>query len=356
MKQLKIDWNNLIDAFSSEHDDYRCFLNTETGDISWRSLEIVERERKEGTNSPPHIVEVPHISAREGWELMMDFVGQMLNKQLKTKLLTSIQGKGAFRRFKEVLTQFPQDQERWFVYQDAAHTKILDQWLLTIDIESTNTPTYDVKVGDRVALEKPPIDADLLDTVLLAADHLVGKEPLTYLAQILKGSKAKAIKEKNGEAIPGYGVLQKMTIKEIEGLLDKLVSTKWLDVEQSGPEEKKDPLLVHSRKGWDRIRDLWANLLLQKMETAQDAESIAEFMNVIRARHRDIRQHFLDLLFKKAEKKHLPILDAWKNEEVRKFKKRIIGLIRRISGEGRPTHSGQRNRPDRHRQPSHAKN
>jgi hypothetical protein len=327
MKKMKIDWNNLIDAFSAEQEDYRCYLDTTSGTVLWRSVQVVENQKDKGTKDK-HVVEVPSITSREGWEIMMDYLDNLNNKQLKSKLASAVQGKGAFRRFNEILNKSPSDQKRWYLFQDAAITKMLDEWLKTLDIESENTPSYHIKVGDRVRLEKPPFDKRLLDQMLFTADFLVGSENKTYLAQILKGSKAKPITAKNGNAVPGYGSMSASTINQIKDLIEKAIQTDWLQVDTSNDQ---DGILSHSRKGWDRIKELWSDRLLGLFNNATDQETIGEFVSVIMGRHRDIRQYFLDVLFRKAEKRHYAVIDAWKNEEVRKFKKRLQGLLRKLS-------------------------
>lgn len=326
MKKLKIDWNNLIDAFGSEQEDYRCYLDTSSGDVAWKNIEIVENSEK---GLDKKFIAAPHISSREGWDLMMDFIANVTNKQLKTKLQNVVQGKGAFKKFKEILSKFSNSLDDWYIYQDAAYTKLLNEWLQQNDIESTNTPLYKVKVGDRVTLDTPPFGQDIMDTILFTADFLIGNESKTFLGLVLKGSKAKAVKDKGGDALPGYGELSKLTIKQVNEYLDKAVQTQWLECDTSNSE---DGVLGHSLKGWERVKEIWAEKLFEQLKLSAQNENPEEFINLVMGRHREIRQNFLDLLFRKATAEHLPALELWKNEEVRKFKKRLQGLIRKVSG------------------------
>ncbi len=57
----------------------------------------------------------------------------------------------------------------------------------------------------KTKLDKLPIEKEALDQILFTADFLVGSENQLILAQILKGSKAKAIKETIQQSVPGYG-------------------------------------------------------------------------------------------------------------------------------------------------------
>ncbi|MBN2381860.1 hypothetical protein JXQ70_03170 [bacterium] len=352
MKKLKIDWNNLIDAYSSEQEDFRCYFDTNSGTVVWKSSEVMAKaNQSEMKSGLQHLIEVPTISSREGWELMMDFIERVANPALKNKLMGSIQGKGAFRRFKDILAKSPHDQEQWFLYQDAAITKILLEWLVSINVESQNTPTYAIKVGERVRLEKPPFEQKILDQILTTADALIGNGDKTFLVQVLKGSKAKAIKEKNGMSLPGYGALSTMTIKDIDQLVDKTIQTNWLKMNETSDQEG---LLEHSRKSSDRIKELWCEQLLDSYRTAPDEAKIKELLAQIMEKNREIRQHLLDVLFKKADRSFIPLIEAWKNEEVRKFKKRLQGLLRKLGVKQPVSAMGQSTNQVAHRPGQHS--
>ena len=48
---------------------------------------------------------------------MENFVGSVTDEPLRERLIISIDGKGAFRRFKDVLLAYPAERERWFSYR-----------------------------------------------------------------------------------------------------------------------------------------------------------------------------------------------------------------------------------------------
>ena len=72
MKKLRIDWNNLIEAFASGHEDYRCYLDLQSGAVVWKSEQVVVQTIKEAKKKlDDQLIEVPTITDRENWELMM---------------------------------------------------------------------------------------------------------------------------------------------------------------------------------------------------------------------------------------------------------------------------------------------
>ncbi len=82
-----------------------------------------------GFNS--RFIEIPQADSREGYEDMEAFIETVAQTHLQELLQVSIRGKGAFRRFKDVLAAHPQERDRWFQFHDARlHQRVLD-WLDT---------------------------------------------------------------------------------------------------------------------------------------------------------------------------------------------------------------------------------
>jgi hypothetical protein len=66
---------------------------------------------------------------------MVDFIDTLSNPRLQSRLEDAIRGKGAFRRFKDVLLDYPQVREQWFEFSnDRMHQRALE-WLEDEGIE-----------------------------------------------------------------------------------------------------------------------------------------------------------------------------------------------------------------------------
>ncbi|HLL21941.1 MAG TPA: UPF0158 family protein, partial [Kofleriaceae bacterium] len=87
---------------------------------------------------------VEPASSREQYRWMERFVGSVVDEPLRERLIISIDGKGAFRRFKDVLLAYPAERERWFSYRaDLLHWHI-QNWLEQHDIATTNEPPWGI--------------------------------------------------------------------------------------------------------------------------------------------------------------------------------------------------------------------
>jgi hypothetical protein len=146
--QVELDWDALEIAVERNASDTESFLDLTTGQV----VTIVAGDpeaplrRQEVSENIRNYLRVEPASSREQYRWMEKFVGSVADEQLRERLIISIDGKGAFRRFKDVLLAYPAERERWFSYRaDLLHWHI-QQWLEAHDIRPRNKPPWgDVK-------------------------------------------------------------------------------------------------------------------------------------------------------------------------------------------------------------------
>ena len=137
-KPLKINLDELCEAMenSSFENDY--FLDLETGEI----LFISEYTDDEETEKLKDRIEeefdryerIPKAESYEGYSDMVDFIATVKDEHLVELLEVAINGKGAFRRFKDVLLNYPAERERWFQFKDDRMEERALEWLNDIDV------------------------------------------------------------------------------------------------------------------------------------------------------------------------------------------------------------------------------
>jgi hypothetical protein len=66
---------------------------------------------------------------------MEEFIISVRDARLQGRLEVAIQGRGAFRRFKDVLAGHPQERERWFAFKDQQLRQRALEWLAEQGIE-----------------------------------------------------------------------------------------------------------------------------------------------------------------------------------------------------------------------------
>jgi hypothetical protein len=141
---LELDWNALEIAVERNAHDTDSFLDLTTGKI----LTIVAGDpeavhnRTLVSDNIRGFLRVEPASSREQYRWMEKFVGSVSDEPLRERLIISIDGKGAFRRFKDVLLAFPAERERWFSYRAELLHWHINNWLAQHTIEPSNAPPW----------------------------------------------------------------------------------------------------------------------------------------------------------------------------------------------------------------------
>ncbi|MDY6873145.1 MAG: UPF0158 family protein [Chloroflexota bacterium] len=171
MRQLKIDLSELERAF--EYGSYEIFfyLDLENGDIITVSEEAFDRVEnfyavyynekshnldwekafdEQQVNEWEHkvlheadlvkrglgnrFIKIPSQDSHEGYRDMEAFISSITDTSLQEHLERAIVGSGAFRRFKNVLLDFPAERERWFQFKQARLQQRIFHWLKSHEI------------------------------------------------------------------------------------------------------------------------------------------------------------------------------------------------------------------------------
>ena len=97
-------------------------------DCVWDAL-LVE------TRFGERFIRVPAQESRDGYRDMADFAEAIGDKHLQDLFFVALNEKGAFRRFKDVLGDYPDEREQWFKFsEEKAKQRVLD-WLEAEEIE-----------------------------------------------------------------------------------------------------------------------------------------------------------------------------------------------------------------------------
>ena len=77
---------------------------------------------------------IPKVESYEGYRDMQSFIATVEDDHLGELLEVAINGKGAFRRFKDVLLNYPKEREKWFEFRDGRMEERALKWLESIGV------------------------------------------------------------------------------------------------------------------------------------------------------------------------------------------------------------------------------
>ena len=160
MPGICIDWSFLESAFESHAPDVQSWLHRDTGEsvVLSDASPASERERFDAVGW----IRVDPVPSREQYRMMERFIDTVTHAQLKERLQDSIVGKGAFRRFKDTISRYPDERKRWFAFRDVLlHCHILE-WLKEQALEVVEMPDWSLDLPmipsiETVSEENAPV-------------------------------------------------------------------------------------------------------------------------------------------------------------------------------------------------------
>ena len=133
-RKVRVDLQELRFAMEDATYEHQYFLDTETGEVIVVTEMFDDEEAQQqlaeiDAAEPGRYLQVPHADSRAGYDDMQDFIDTVSDEHLQELLNVAIEGRGAFRRFKDVLARHPGEQQRWFDFQAARLDARAREWL-----------------------------------------------------------------------------------------------------------------------------------------------------------------------------------------------------------------------------------
>lgn len=162
-----VDLDALAEALEDHSDLIHWYIDPQTGEvIAWSD------DSDDPSPEDAGAVFVDALPSYEAYEDMRDFVAQVPERRAADLLARAIEGRGAFRRFKDTLLEFPNLRDSWFAFHDVRMRRRAVEWLASVDL--VEAAAADAALAD---LEDPSVGqgvADPWDVASHLADDLRG--------------------------------------------------------------------------------------------------------------------------------------------------------------------------------------
>ena len=111
--------------------------------------------------SDANYLRIEPVSSREQDRWMERFIPTVESVELKASLSQAIDGKGAFRRFKDVLMTYAEERERWFAFRSERLRTFMEAWLTAHAIKPVTRPAWSAPPGAAGAEGAEGADAEV---------------------------------------------------------------------------------------------------------------------------------------------------------------------------------------------------
>lgn len=141
-RDVPVDWEALEDAFENNAPEVHSYLHLTTGEVLRVVDGVADPQMHVRIASDGNYLRIDPVSSREQYRWMERFIPMVDDTDLRGKLAHAIDGKGAFRRFKDVLMSYAADREKWFTFRSERLRTFMEAWLNAHAIRATPRPQW----------------------------------------------------------------------------------------------------------------------------------------------------------------------------------------------------------------------
>lgn len=204
----------IIDGLEMVDDMNRVFLDTETNDTVYLSdfdPELTADTAELMEENPSRFIPLPDQREINEYGMMEDFIDDLPDGGKKYTLAMSINGRGAFRRFKDTVRHYGLE-EQWYAFREKCYARVARRWCEDNDVEyapiqaaqpasadhpKTTDSTKEMTIAKLIELMQVPDDhndrsSDLVLASMLkmirALNQRVSREDLDRILADLEGT------------------------------------------------------------------------------------------------------------------------------------------------------------------------
>jgi hypothetical protein len=100
----------------------------------WKQEMLLDADRIERGYGTRYLL-VEQLDPHADYGDMERFISTVEDQRMRERLEIAIHGRGAFRRFKDLIARYPDTQDQWYAYKDARERQQVLEWLGVQGIE-----------------------------------------------------------------------------------------------------------------------------------------------------------------------------------------------------------------------------
>ena len=143
-RRVPVNSHELETALTTNSGEWTCYLDVRSGEVQmvpadrlsddddWPSEDEIDAGLDAG-----HLIHVEPLGSRVEYAWMTEFAATVADAPLRDRLEVALDGRGAFRRFKNALLDSPAERERWFAFRDERLRAAAREWLADHNVEPT---------------------------------------------------------------------------------------------------------------------------------------------------------------------------------------------------------------------------
>lgn len=132
---MKVELTEVIDALEFTNDEIEYYYNPDNGEIFMSNIEEFETLNEDELDELfEKSIKLPTRYDINEYEMMEDFAETIKDDRLQNQLYISLNGSGAFRRFKDTCINFDIIDD-WYKFRDRKYKELAINWCKDNNIE-----------------------------------------------------------------------------------------------------------------------------------------------------------------------------------------------------------------------------
>jgi hypothetical protein len=142
IRDVEIVWDDLLTAFENSDDETVFFLDRESGEIFSVPADYEDEDFwREVENNGEHYLRIPIFGMEQERALLQRFVKGMGDDNLRSILEQRLRGKFPHGNLQEILSFYPDEEERLDAMREELTTTRIKKWLEEKEIHFSDTPS-----------------------------------------------------------------------------------------------------------------------------------------------------------------------------------------------------------------------
>ncbi|MEJ7732943.1 MAG: UPF0158 family protein [Polyangiaceae bacterium] len=207
VRDIPIDWEALEDAFENNAPEVHSYLHLVTGDVLRVVDGVADPQMHARIAADQNYLRIDPVSSREQYRWMERYIPMVEDQELAGKLTQAIDGKGAFRRFKDVLMAYGPERERWFTFRSERLRIFMEAWLSAHALNPVARPLWVAEAAPRAEPSEPGGPGGPGGPGAQAAGQVVGagSPPREEPREIRRGKSAESLRKNLREIADALG-------------------------------------------------------------------------------------------------------------------------------------------------------
>lgn len=137
-RRIRVDWEELEDAFADAAAEHRYYLDRETGAVHFFSSYLDNEEEEEDERAmtgETRYVLIPHSQRLISSQDLEAFIASLERESDRRLLASSIQAPESQRRFEEAISRLPSARGQWRRFLQERLDERIKSWLTDVAVE-----------------------------------------------------------------------------------------------------------------------------------------------------------------------------------------------------------------------------